>query len=235
MYGGCESMASAVLFDLYSTLVEESPESQFYRKLAALLNIDYHRWYLAYRRAGSLSMSGVLPGMVDRVWAACVEVGPTCDHDAATAAVKQALPLFYDSISVDRDARSTLIRLREEGYRLALVSNASYYSIQVLETTGLTGYFDAVTLSCHFGVLKPSPGLYTKATSSLGVEPGQCVFVGDGGDNELRGARNLGMRAVLIDRNLPHTPAARQDADRVIDRVSGVLDCLAPARERNRT
>lgn len=68
-------------------------------------------------------------------------------------------------------------------------------------------------MSWSVGVLKPDPLIYRAALDALGVAPGEAAFVGDGRDHELLGARRLGLRAVLIERGLPHTESARADAD----------------------
>jgi putative hydrolase of the HAD superfamily len=51
------------------------------------------------------------------------------------------------------------------------------------------------------------------ALDALGTGPARAAFVGDGRDHELQGARRLGLRTVLIERDLPHTESARAAAD----------------------
>jgi putative hydrolase of the HAD superfamily len=53
-------------------------------------------------------------------------------------------------------------------------------------------------LSCDVGMKKPDSGIYLLACERLGVEPGECLFIGDGDSRELTGATNVGMTAVLI-------------------------------------
>ena len=67
-------------------------------------------------------------------------------------------------------------------------------------------------MSWFAGVLRPDPRIYRAALDALGVVSGEAAYVGDGGDGELRGARRLGLRTVLIERGLPHTESARADA-----------------------
>ena len=56
--------------------------------------------------------------------------------------------------------------------------------------------FDLIVLSYEAGLQKPDSRIYQKAADLLGAAPGQCLFVGDGGSNELEGAGNAGMKAV---------------------------------------
>ena len=57
---------------------------------------------------------------------------------------------------------------------------------------------DEAILSCSVGLKKPDPRIYQLACIRLRVSPQRCLYVGDGGSNELTGATEMGMRAVLI-------------------------------------
>ena len=102
---------------------------------------------------------------------------------------------------------------RGHGVRLAIVSNAARHSGHLLDTFGLRDRVDVLAMSWSTGLLKPDPRIYRLALDGLGTDPSRAAFVGDGRDHELRGARRLGLRTVLIDRDLPHTESARADAD----------------------
>jgi FMN phosphatase YigB (HAD superfamily) len=74
------------------------------------------------------------------------------------------------------------------------------------EALGLSLYVDAFILSSHVGVTKPNQLIYTRATDSLRLQASQCVFVGDGNDHELDGARQVGMYTIKINRpSAPYT------------------------------
>lgn len=60
-------------------------------------------------------------------------------------------------------------------------------------TSPLSTQFDAVSFSCVTGHRKPEPESYLTAIRQLGVEPEECLYVGDGGSQELTGAADLGM------------------------------------------
>lgn len=60
-----------------------------------------------------------------------------------------------------------------------------------------------VVFSCELGVRKPHPERYLAATRRLNVQPEECLFIGDGDSDELRGAYALGMSTkMLVDPNL---------------------------------
>ncbi len=145
---------------------------------------------------------------------------PDSGERRATASLPQAL--------------GTLDALRAAGLRLAVVSNAAPASEPLLDIHGLRTRVDAVVLSCSIGVLKPDPRIYRVALDALRIDAADAAFVGDGGDNELRGARGLGLRTLLVERGLPHTVAARADATVRCADLAAVARALLPADRADR-
>jgi HAD superfamily hydrolase (TIGR01662 family) len=93
-----------------------------------------------------------------------------------------------------------LRRLRERGYLIGIVSNATPTGTVMrhdLEVLGLAELIDAATYSSECGFRKPHPRIYLSTTEQLGVQPAECVFVGDRVKEDIRGSQALGMRAVL--------------------------------------
>ena len=92
----------------------------------------------------------------------------------------------------------------------------------------IASLFDSTIFSCSAGCMKPEPQIYQLSMRQLGVSPDQCVFVGDGGSDELRGARDVGMTAVMIAgiirEQWPDRIAERQQhADFVIEQLSELV------------
>ena len=82
-----------------------------------------------------------------------------------------------------------LEQLKAMGMRLAIVSNCSSEEVKVIRKSRIYGCFDQVILSYETGLQKPDIHIYKKAADLLGVASSECIFVGDGGSNELEGAR----------------------------------------------
>ena len=111
--------------------------------------------------------------------------------------------LFGDSsevFSVYDDVVPCLDRLTESGFRLAVISNWDNSLHRALRSFGLSDYFEVVIASLEEGVEKPDPALFHIALERLGVDPGDAAHVGDSPIDDLQGARNVGMRGFLIDR-----------------------------------
>jgi putative hydrolase of the HAD superfamily len=96
------------------------------------------------------------------------------------------------------DALPVLEFLRERGISIGLLSNSSRDLEEFVAHHGLA--VDAVLTSHVHGKTKPHETIFRALLSRLGVEPDEAVMVGDTVDEDVDGARAVGMRAVLLDR-----------------------------------
>ena len=97
------------------------------------------------------------------------------------------------------DARETLLRLREQGFRLGLLSNtwwAAAWHNADLAAHGLADLLDAVLYTSDVPHSKPHPSVFLDLAARLNVEPSTCVMVGDRMIDDISGALRVGMRAV---------------------------------------
>ena len=58
----------------------------------------------------------------------------------------------------------------------------------------------AAAFSAREGVMKPEPSFYRLLLGRLGGEPAGCVYIGDGKDDELEGAKRVGLKPILYAR-----------------------------------
>jgi len=93
---------------------------------------------------------------------------------------------------------TTLISLKERGYKLAVVSDAPRMRAWLrLASMKLTEFFDVVvTVDDSGGKLKPDPSPYNLALKKLKLKPHEVVFVGDNPDRDILGASKLGIKTV---------------------------------------
>jgi len=108
------------------------------------------------------------------------------------------------------------------------VSNADAMEIRGWGDSPAAGCFDATIFSCEVGYVKPEPQIYRICLERLGVSAGEAVFVGDGGSNELPGARAVGLATVMMAGVLrEHWPerveGRAREADFRIDRLAELL------------
>src|SRR5262245_19132176 len=189
-------MIRAILFDLYETLVTENgldvPRAARLGKTlgldAAAFRDEWHRerprivrGRLSFREAlleiGGRLNAFVDPGVVDRV----------CDER------RQAKREVFERI--DRDILTLVAEVHQRGIRLAAVSNCFAEDVDSWDACELAPYFAHTAFSFALGAAKPEREIYLQTARSLDVDPSECLYVGDGQDDELEGAERSGMRA----------------------------------------
>ncbi|MEU7900689.1 HAD family hydrolase [Nonomuraea sp. NPDC049152] len=109
-------------------------------------------------------------------------------------------------------ALEALTALRAAGIPVAVVTNQSGVASGLItpdelhqvneRVEELLGPFDAWAICVHgeddgCACRKPNPGLVLKAAGALGVDPADCVVIGDIG-KDMQAARAAGARAILV-------------------------------------
>jgi HAD superfamily hydrolase (TIGR01549 family) len=97
------------------------------------------------------------------------------------------------------DALPTLADLRGRGLKLGLLSNTSRDLEAFVAHHGLD--VDAVLTSHVHGKTKPHETIFRALLARLEVEPTEAAMVGDQFQDDIEGARAVGMQAVLLDRD----------------------------------
>ena len=120
---------------------------------------------------------------------------------------------------VSDEVRSTLVALRERGYRLSIGSSSKNTPL-ILERTDARRYFDAVSDGNNITRSKPDPEGYLLAAHRLGVAP-QQAFVFEDSLAGLQAGRAGGMTVIGLATTLPAEKIAPL-ADRVIDHFVGI-------------
>jgi len=120
--------------------------------------------------------------------------------------------------------KGTLRRLKRS-YRLGIVSNSlAPNTVSDLKVSGILDFFDAIVISSDFGKRKPHPAIFMSALDRLGMKPGETVFVGDNPYEDIFGAKEVGMGAVLM----THPMVERARAHRTISPLQHVEVCVEP-------
>jgi putative hydrolase of the HAD superfamily len=120
-------------------------------------------------------------------------------HDEAVVECLRLRSEFTRGALVPREgAIETLDELKRRGFKRGLISVCSSDVEEAWDETELAPHVDDVVLSCAVGLSKPDPRIYELACERLEVEPGDCVFVGDGANDELAGAQRVGIHAVCV-------------------------------------
>jgi putative hydrolase of the HAD superfamily len=200
-------MLAAVLFDVDFTLFRPGPElgPEGYRRLGERhgLALDPER-YEAARLAAIEKLQAARDLVHDEeVWIAFTEQivrGMGGDAEGARECAVDMVRAWerHENFALYEDALPVLEVLRGHGLRIGLVSNgqrdleefAVHHALEV----------DAVVGSKAHGRTKPHPSIFVAALAALGASADETAMVGDSYEDDIEGARSLGMRAILLDR-----------------------------------
>jgi putative hydrolase of the HAD superfamily len=93
-----------------------------------------------------------------------------------------------------------------------IVSNWDSTLPSLLERLGLAAAVDDVVVSALVGVSKPARGIFDEAVRRAGVAHAEALHVGDSLTDDYHGARDAGLRALLVDRRGRRPPAVESIA-----------------------
>lgn len=200
-------MLRAVLFDVDFTLVRPGPElgGEGFRRAGERhgLTLDAARYEDA--RLAAIADLQRHPELVhdEEVWFAFTEDivrGMGGEPGRARACAVELVREWerHENFFLYEDALPALEAMRAHGLRIGLVSNgqrdlaefAAHHRLDV----------DAAVGSRAHGWQKPHPSIFEAALEALGVAAAEAAMVGDSEEDDVAGARALGMTAILVDR-----------------------------------
>lgn len=214
------SALRAVLFDVDFTLCRPGPElsAERYARVAARhgIEVDVARYDDA-REAAALNLKRH-PELLhdDTIWHRFTEEifvrmgGPAEIASECATEIEQGWEVS-ENFELFEDVMPVLEELRRAELRLGLVSNG----IRDLRAFVVHHKLDvdAVVGSRAHGYVKPHPTIFQAALQQLGVDPVHAVMVGDSVEEDVEGARALGLRAILMDREDRHPGFAERLTD----------------------
>lgn len=126
--------------------------------------------------------------------------------DVPSEVLRNALDTLFSvtqtNWALEEDAIPTLQKLRVKGYNLGIISNAGDDDDvqQLARGFGITEYFDFILTSAACSYRKPHPRIFELALSNWYCPPNEAVMVGDNLDADIRGAQEVGIYGVWINR-----------------------------------
>lgn len=119
--------------------------------------------------------------------------------DLAQQVWKMAMSVPKDFIPFE-DTIPTLRSLKDQGYRLGVLSNLRRDMNELCQQLGFSPYLDYCISADEAGSEKPHAPIFLAALARANVEPAESVHVGDQYRSDVLGARAVGMHSVLLDR-----------------------------------
>jgi putative hydrolase of the HAD superfamily len=198
---------AAVLFDVDFTLFRPGPElgPEGYRRLGERHGLVLEPGRYDAARLAAIEELQAARDLVhdEEVWIAFTEQivrGMGGDADEARECAVDMVRAWeqHENFSLYEDAVPVLDELRRHGLRIGLVSNGQRDLDEFAVHHGLE--VDAVVGSKAHGRTKPHPSIFEAALEALRAAPDEAAMVGDSYEDDIQGARSLGMRAILLDR-----------------------------------
>jgi len=224
-------MLKAVLFDVDFTLFRPGPElgPEGYRRVGERHGLDLDPGRYAQARVDSIEALSHERDLVhdEEIWVAFTEqivLGMGGEPGPARACAVDMVREWerHENFALYEDALPVLDELRKRGLKIGLVTNGQRDLDEFVAHHALD--VDAKVASKAHGRIKPHPSIFVAVLADLGVTPDEVVMVGDSYEDDIEGARALGIRAILLDRDGLHP-----DEDERIDTLLALPAALGLA------
>jgi putative hydrolase of the HAD superfamily len=189
----------AVIFDLFMTLtslshLNDAPGKNSYE----ILGISPALWSDALFNKSRERLTGQITDPVDIIRDVAWKIDPSISEELLIQCAQERRIRFRYCLQNPPDGvLDSLTAIRSAGYKLGLISNADVMEVEGWTGSPLEDCFDTVLFSCHEGYMKPEPEIFLLCTERLNLKPEECLYVGDGGNDELIASAGVGMTAVL--------------------------------------
>ncbi len=190
----------AIFFDLFFTLI--NPKYHLEKNENDVLGLSIEEWELyaenemLYKRraVGKVnSAEEIISEIIESIPLSVSEVQKNKLLTFRKERMKNAL------MNVEFEIIETIQKLRDKGIKICLISNADIIDAMYWTESPLYKLFDDAIFSYEVGCLKPNCDIYNIAIKRVNVNHKKSVFVGDGGSDELLGARKVGMKTVFTE------------------------------------
>jgi len=124
------------------------------------------------------------------------------DKFSIDASPQQVLKSYRERIRVFQDVPAVLENLKNQGYRLIVITNARREFVDIeMQQTGIQGFFERIFSSpSDFRLTKNATRVYENVCSACKISPCEMIHVGDDPDFDFEVPKKLGVNAFLLDR-----------------------------------
>lgn len=191
----------AIIFDFWGTLVPNfslSEHKAVLGKMAGLMGAPREAFTQQWFDTVKLRMTGEFPSVRANIEAICANLSVPFDAANCEEAVQERYAYAHAHMVPRPAAIATLQEIRHRGLKIGLITDCSAELPELWGESAFAPLFDATIFSSRVKIKKPNPKIYHMAADQLGVACADCLYVGDGGSNELSGAEAVGMHPVLL-------------------------------------
>lgn len=189
-------MIKAVILDMYETLITQFESPLYYgTQIAEDVGIPKEDFLPSWRETEKDRATGKMT--FEESIKIVLEEKQLFSEELFHKIVDKRIAIQADCFNHLHEAvLPMLFELEEKGIKIGLISNCFSEEAELIHKSVLYPYFDVSCLSYEEGITKPDKEIYFRCMDRLGVTPEECIYVGDGGSQELETARKLGLQAV---------------------------------------
>ncbi len=190
-------MTNAVIFDLFETLVDFSVEeyNHMLGQMCEYLSVEKEAFTSSWHESWPEYEVGRFENVHDYIQH--VSNG-SCDPSGLDAAATLHLQYERDILAPRSGVTGVLEKLRGRGYRIGVVTNCAVETPHFWPQTELAPLVDSAVFSSLEKIRKPDPEIFEVCVERLQLMPSECLFVGDGANDELSAAQLAGITPVLL-------------------------------------
>ncbi|WBW96944.1 HAD family hydrolase [Oceanirhabdus sp. W0125-5] len=188
----------AIFFDLFFTLANPVYSDDSLENEYSILTIDKTIWEEISEKQYYARGIGELkdPNMI--VQNIAFEINCEIAQDRLIQATEARINRFKKCLlEIDIDTINTISKIKELQKKIGLISNSDCIDKLGWGESPIAKYFDTAIFSCDIGTMKPDKRIYEAALNIIEENPCDCLYVGDGGNSELKTAKELGMTTIL--------------------------------------
>lgn len=195
----------AIIFDLFGTLVDSYSVQGYNRLLTDMTSAlelpseDFSKlWTKVWRHTTYERGTGIFKTTEESIRYICNRLKVSVSDENIRKCEQIRLETTRKGLTPKNGAVDILKRLRGLGCKIGLITNCSAEVPSLWKNTKFSSLFDVTVFSASVGMKKPESQIYNLACEQLGVNPKECLYFGDGDSNELSGAAQFGMDAIMI-------------------------------------
>jgi FMN phosphatase YigB (HAD superfamily) len=205
--------AKAVIFDYIGTLVNcgnYTMEASREKLVAALAREGFEiakdkflEAYIVahekYRKVRYEQLKEVTNAVwvAEALWNLCFKVA--ADDPRIKAALNVFFKDYVDTLELRVGAKKLTNQARQQ-FKVGLISNFTHAPViyKSLRQLGINDCFNVIVVSEEVGWRKPSRHIFQEALNRLGVTANQAVYIGDSPIEDIKGAKDAGLKTVFV-------------------------------------
>lgn len=198
-------------------MIDSSIDAIIFDFGGVIINIDYNATIHAFKQLGITNFDELYSQAAQSDLFNAIETGgiESDEFISGVAAflpdeiTKEEIKKAWNAMILDvpKEKLSLLKQLKEEGYRLFLLSNTNAIHIDLayaqwkkVSEEAPNAYFEHIFLSHEVGLRKPDPEIFKLVCDTASLDPEHTLFIDDS-IQHINGAESIGLRTYLLDTN----------------------------------